>query len=43
VRAHGPTAKSAALKSRTVEIISDFYNSHDLKLGIQAASSRSAA
>ena len=28
----GPTAKSAALKSRTVEIISDFYNSHDLKL-----------
>lgn len=24
--------KSAALKSRTVEIISDFYNSHDLKL-----------
>ena len=28
----GPTAKSAALKSRTVDIISDFYNSHDLKL-----------
>ena len=28
----GPTAKSAALKSRTVEIISDFYNSHDIKL-----------
>ena len=28
----GPTAKTAALKSRTVEIISDFYNSHDLKL-----------
>ena len=28
----GPTAKSAALKARTVEIISDFYNSHDIKL-----------
>ena len=28
----GPTAKSAALKARTVEIISDFYNSHDVKL-----------
>jgi NitT/TauT family transport system substrate-binding protein len=28
----GPTAKSAALKGRTVEIISDFYNSHDTKL-----------
>src|SRR5256885_17037379 len=28
----GPTAKSAALKGRTVEIISDFYNSHDVKL-----------
>jgi NitT/TauT family transport system substrate-binding protein len=28
----GPTAKSAALKNRTVDIISDFYNSHDLKL-----------
>src|SRR5471032_2778771 len=28
----GPTVKSAALKSRTVEIISDFYNSHDIKL-----------
>lgn len=28
----GPTAKSAALKSKTVEIISDFYNSHDIKL-----------
>ena len=28
----GPTAKSAALKSRTVDIISDFYNSHDIKL-----------
>src|SRR5436853_3322352 len=28
----GPTAKSAALKGRTVEIISDFYNSHDIKL-----------
>jgi len=28
----GPTAKSAALKGRIVEIISDFYNSHDIKL-----------
>jgi len=28
----GPTAKSAALKSHAVEIISDFYNSHDIKL-----------
>jgi NitT/TauT family transport system substrate-binding protein len=28
----GPTAKSAALKSRAVDIISDFYNSHDIKL-----------
>ena len=28
----GPTAKSAALKSHAVEIISDFYNSHDVKL-----------
>jgi NitT/TauT family transport system substrate-binding protein len=28
----GPTAKSAALKGRVVEIISDFYNSHDIKL-----------
>ena len=28
----GPTAKSAALKSLAVEIISDFYNSHDIKL-----------
>ena len=28
----GPTAKSAALKSRTVEIISDFYNEHDTKV-----------
>ena len=28
----GPTAKSAALKSHTVDIISDFYNSHDIKL-----------
>ena len=28
----GPTAKTAALKSGTVDIISDFYNSHDLKL-----------
>src|SRR5919197_2760203 len=27
-----PTAKSAALKARTVEIISDFYNEHDLKV-----------
>src|SRR5947199_2766014 len=27
-----PTAKSAALKSRAVDIISDFYNSHDVKL-----------
>ena len=28
----GPTAKTAALKSHTVDIISDFYNSHDVKL-----------
>jgi NitT/TauT family transport system substrate-binding protein len=28
----GPTAKSAALKARTVDIVSDFYNSHDVKL-----------
>ncbi len=28
----GPTAKIAALKSHTVDIISDFYNEHDLKL-----------
>jgi NitT/TauT family transport system substrate-binding protein len=28
----GPTAKIAALKSHTVEIISDFYNEHDLKV-----------
>jgi ABC-type nitrate/sulfonate/bicarbonate transport system substrate-binding protein len=28
----GPTAKSAALKSHTVDVISDFYNSHDIKL-----------
>jgi len=28
----GPTAKSAALKSHAVDIISDFYNSHDVKL-----------
>jgi NitT/TauT family transport system substrate-binding protein len=28
----GPTAKSAALKSHAVEIVSDFYNSHDIKL-----------
>ena len=28
----GPTAKSAALKTHTVDIISDFYNSHDIKL-----------
>jgi NitT/TauT family transport system substrate-binding protein len=27
----GPTAKIAALKSHTVDIISDFYNEHDLK------------
>jgi ABC-type nitrate/sulfonate/bicarbonate transport system substrate-binding protein len=27
----GPTAKSAALKTRAVDIISDFYNSHDIK------------
>lgn len=27
----GPTAKIAALKSRAVDIISDFYNEHDLK------------
>src|SRR3954451_23236364 len=28
----GPTAKTAALKNRTVDIVSDFYNSHDVKL-----------
>src|SRR5689334_1487334 len=28
----GPTAKVAALKSHTVDIISDFYNEHDLKV-----------
>jgi NitT/TauT family transport system substrate-binding protein len=28
----GPTAKSAVLKSHAVDIISDFYNSHDVKL-----------
>ena len=28
----GPTAKIAALKTHTVDIISDFYNEHDLKL-----------
>jgi NitT/TauT family transport system substrate-binding protein len=28
----GPTAKTAALKSRAVDIVSDFYNSHDVKL-----------
>ena len=28
----GPTAKTAALKAHTVDIISDFYNSHDIKL-----------
>jgi NitT/TauT family transport system substrate-binding protein len=28
----GPTAKIAALKSHTVDIISDFYNEHDAKL-----------
>jgi len=28
----GPTAKSAALKSHAVDVISDFYNSHDIKL-----------
>ena len=28
----GPTAKIAALKSRSVDIISDFYNEHDLKV-----------
>jgi NitT/TauT family transport system substrate-binding protein len=28
----GPTAKIAALKSHTVDIISDFYNEHDLKV-----------
>src|SRR5580765_1635104 len=27
----GPTAKIAALKAHTVDIISDFYNEHDLK------------
>jgi NitT/TauT family transport system substrate-binding protein len=27
-----PTAKIAALKSHTVDIISDFYNEHDLKV-----------
>lgn len=28
----GPTAKIAALKAHTVDIISDFYNEHDLKV-----------
>jgi NitT/TauT family transport system substrate-binding protein len=28
----GPTAKIAALKGHTVDIISDFYNEHDLKV-----------
>src|SRR3954453_3738896 len=28
----GPTAKTAALKSHAVDIVSDFYNSHDVKL-----------
>src|SRR3954453_9272542 len=28
----GPTAKPAALKSHAVDIVSDFYNSHDVKL-----------
>ena len=28
----GPTAKIAALKSHAVDIISDFYNEHDLKV-----------
>ena len=28
----GPTAKIAALKAQTVDIISDFYNEHDLKV-----------
>jgi NitT/TauT family transport system substrate-binding protein len=28
----GPTAKSAVLKGHAVDIISDFYNSHDVKL-----------
>ena len=28
----GPTAKIAALKSHSVDIISDFYNEHDLKV-----------
>src|SRR3981081_3210278 len=28
----GPTAKIAALKSHTVDIINDFYNQHDLKV-----------
>src|ERR1700720_3471051 len=28
----GPTAKIAVLKSHTVDIISDFYNEHDLKV-----------
>src|SRR5437660_5017172 len=28
----GPTVKIAALKSHTVDIISDFYNEHDLKV-----------
>jgi len=28
----GRPRSRAALKSRTVEIISDFYNSHDIKL-----------
>jgi NitT/TauT family transport system substrate-binding protein len=38
----GPTAKSAALKSKTVEIISDFYNSHDIKLRPPASTARSS-
>ena len=29
----GPTAKIAALRSHAVDIISDFYNEHDLKVG----------
>ncbi|WP_315837189.1 ABC transporter substrate-binding protein [Bradyrhizobium prioriisuperbiae] len=28
----GPTAKIAALKSHTVDVITDFYNEHDLKV-----------
>src|ERR1700744_22124 len=28
----GPTAKIAALKTHTVDIVSDFYNEHDLKV-----------